>query len=457
MSARWEIPRRTFLRGVGTAVALPLLDVMSPEVARGAAAVAPPRRTAFLFIPNGVQMSDWTPSEAGRDFSLPPTLEPLAELRDKLLVISGLAHQKAEANGDGGGDHARNTATFLTGCQARKTAGRDLRAGISVDQYAAQYLRGQTRLPSLELGCERGKQAGSCDSGYSCAYSANISWRSEQVPMPKEVNPRAVFERLFAGALPGETTLAHQRRNRFRRSVLDMVREDATQLQRRLGQRDREKLDEYLTSIRELERQLEFNAKVAEGRLSAGEGSPLQLPDGIPRDYAAHIRLMGDLLALAFQMDQTRVATFMFANAGSNRSYTDIGVSEGHHELSHHRGDQESQRKIAQINRFHVEQFAAMLRKLDSMQEGNGSVLDNTAIVFGSGISDGNRHSHRNLPILVAGGGGGSLPSGQHLRVAKDTPLMNLYLSLLRRMDVPCESLGDSTGPLLELASASAA
>ncbi|MCA9245833.1 MAG: DUF1552 domain-containing protein [Planctomycetales bacterium] len=450
MTASWRIDRRTFLRGTGTAIALPLLDAMAPAVASAGNAAETPVRMAFLYVPNGVIMRDWTPEREGRDYALPATLAPLESVKEDLLVLSGLAHDKAKSNGDGGGDHARSVATFLTGCQAYKTAGKDIRAGVSVDQVAAQHIGEQTKLPSLELGCQPGRQAGSCDSGYSCAYSSNISWRGESTPMPKEVDPRAVFDRLFGDPMGGDSSASSVPwRERHRRSVLDFALADAKRLHARLGSADQRKLDEYLTSVRELERRVD---RETDDETYVAEGDrPLARPKGVPGDFGAHARLMGDLMAMAFQLDLTRVATFMLADAGSNRNYRTIDVPEGHHQLSHHGNDEEKMQKIQKIDRFHIEQFAHLLRRLKSIREGDGTLLDHSMIVYGSGISDGNRHRHNDLPILLAGRGNGTIATGRHVRYDDDTPLMNLYLALLERAGVQIDRLGDSNGKLAGL------
>ena len=439
------ISRRTVLRGLGTALALPWLEAMAP-LAKAAAPSALPRRMAFFYVPNGVHMPDWTPTGTGPGFELPEILRPLAPIKDDLLVLSGLTQDGARAHGDGGGDHARSLASFLTGTHPLKTAGFGIKAGVSVDQVAAMAIGKSTRLPSIELGIDRGAQAGNCDSGYSCAYSSNISWRSPSTPMAKEINPQLVFERLFAGQLRRETAEAKARREKYRKSVLDFVAEDARQLRGKLGAVDRQKVDEYLTSVRELEGRLKGAEKAVEIDLS---GVPR--PTGIPRDNREHIRLMFDVLALAFQADATRVATFVYANEGSTKSYRFIGVPEGHHDLSHHGKDPEKQAKIKKINTYHIEQFAYFLGKLKSLREGDGTVLDHSMIVYGSGISDGDRHNHEDLPILVAGKGGGTIQGGRHVAYPRNTPLNNLYLSMLDRVGVPTPALGDSTGPLKSL------
>ncbi len=436
---KWRIPRRTFLRGLGTVMTLPWLEAMGrAEVLDGGAA---PKRLAFVYIPNGANMADWTPGTAGSDYELPMILQPLAPHRADFQVLSHLAHDKARANGDGAGDHARASATFLTGCQAKKTAGADIRAGISADQIAAQRIGHLTRLPSLELSCDGKRMAGNCDSGYSCAYQFNISWRSESVPMPPERDPRLVFDRLFASGNAGETAEARAKRQLLHKSVLDSVLADARDLKGRLGRTDRRKLDEYFAAVRDVEMRIERQSQV----VAVPEG--VEAPGGIPEDFAGHIRIMFDLLALAFRTDATRVSTFLMAHDGSNRPYPFIEVPEGHHDLSHHGNDEEKKRKIARINHFHMEQFAYFLGRLKEVQEGEGTLLDNCMIVYGGAIGDGNRHNHDNLPVLLAGRGGGTLNPGVHRDLPR-TPMTNLYLGLLDRMGVAAERIGDSTGQL---------
>ncbi|MCS6850905.1 MAG: DUF1552 domain-containing protein [Gemmataceae bacterium] len=438
------ISRRTVLRGIGTALALPWLEAMAPLRA-GAGDSRPPRRMAFVYVPNGVHMPDFTPAAVGPNYELPYLLEPLAPFKNDILILSGLTLDKARPNGDGPGDHARAMAAFLTGRQPRKTAGADIRAGISVDQLAAQKIGDQTNLPSLEIGCDRGLQSGNCDSGYSCAYSANLSWRTESTPVPKEVDPRLVFERLFSNERRGELAESRARRDRYRQSILDLVADDAARLKARLGATDQRKMDEYLTSIRELELRIQ---RAAAGSVKEPPKPDMAPPTGIPKDYQEHIRLLTDLLVLAFQADLTRICTFVYANDGSNRSYPFIGVSEGHHDLSHHGGSKAKHEKLKKINRFHLTQFAYLLDKLKAIREGDSTLLDQCMIVYGSGIGDGNRHNHDDLPILLAGKGGGSIRPGRHLRYPKETPLMNLYLSMLDRLDIHVDSFGDSTGRL---------
>jgi hypothetical protein len=431
-------------------MALPLFEAMHNPLAIAAgdsAAPAAPLRMAFFYVPNGVHMQAWTPKAEGENFELPATLEPLANFKNDLCVLTGLTQRKAEANGDGGGDHARALASFLTGRQARKTAGADIRIGVSVDQVAATEIGRYTRFASLELGCEAGQQSGNCDSGYSCAYSSNISWKSESQPMAKEVNPRTVFERLFTNGRPGESAEARAKRQRYNQSILDFVRDDARLVREKLGATDQRKFDEYLHAVRELEVRITRADAAADRETVAG----FPRPTGVPGDYAAHIRLMEDLMVLAFQGDVTRISTMVFANEGSNRSYPFLEVPEGHHDLSHHGNDEKKHEKLKKINLFHVTQFAHFLERLKSIPEGNGTLLDNCMIVYGSGIGDGNRHNHDDLPIVLAGRGSGTIKPGRHVVYSNGTPLNNLYLSMLDRMHVKCESLGDSSARLKQL------
>lgn len=445
-----RISRRTVLRGLGTCLALPWLEAMMPvqSLLGGEPAVKPPLRMAFLYVPNGMHMEDWTPDQVGENFQLKPIMEPLANLREYLTVISGLTLDGARPHGDGGGDHARSVAAFLTGAHPRKTDGANIRNGVSVDQVAASKIGAKTRFPSLELGCEPSATAGNCDSGYSCAYTSNISWRDESTPVAKEVNPRAVFDRLFGSGDASEEGRAKDLRRLKRKSVLDFVLSDAKSLQNKLGTADQKKLDEYLYSVREIER-----------RIVGGDKLPVQeegVPDyprpvGVPADYVEHLRTMFDLMVLAMQTDSTRILSFMYTNDSSNRSYPVIDVREGHHDLSHHGRNKEKQAKISKINRHHVVQLAYFLEKLKNTPDGEGNLLDNSMIVYGSGIADGDAHNHNDLPIALFGRGGGTIKPGRHLRVPNETPLTNLYLSMLERMGAKTEKLGDSTGPLTVL------
>jgi hypothetical protein len=446
MSKSRVISRRMVLRGLGASLALPWLEAMSPAFAGTGAAKgsAAPLRMAFFYVPNGVHMPLWRPKAEGKAFELPAILKPLEKRKDDLLVLTGLTQDKAFGNGDDAGDHARSLATFLTGAQAFKTDGANIHVGESVDQVAARQVGKQTRFGSIELGIDRGGQSGNCDSGYSCAYSSNISWRSPTTPTSKEVNPRLVFERLFAA--DGGANRA--RRDKYRLSILDFVNEDARRLNSRLGATDRRKLDEYLSSVRELETRI---ARVESGTEPEVKTPDYPRPTGVPKDYAEHVRLMFDLLALAFQGDVTRISTFVYANEGSTKSYSFIGVPEGHHDLSHHAGDTKKHEKITTINTFHISLFAGFLDRLAAIKEGEGSVLDHSMIVYGSGISDGNRHNHDDLPILMAGKANGTIKPGRHVVYPRRTPLNNLYLSMLDRLDVKIPGLGDSKGRLNSL------
>lgn len=442
------ISRRTILRGLGASVALPFLDAMIPSSA-SAAAIAKstaPVRMAMFFLPNGMNMAQFLPTEAGKGYSLTPTLEPLAKVKSELTVLSGLCLDGARSQGDGGGDHARSAAAFLTGAHPVKTAGSDIHNGISMDQVAANKIGSETRLPSLELGFDRGQVAGECDSGYSCAYVTNISWRSPVNPMPHEVNPAAVFERLFGSADDLASAQNRARRLAERRSILDFVADDSKSLESKLGKADQQKLDEYTTSIRQIEKQIEKARLQAAKPMDPG----MSRPGGIPEDFKEHMNLMCDLMIMAFRLDLTRISTCMVARDGSERTYRWLGLSDGHHTLSHHGRKPEKLEAIAKIDRFHVEQYAYMLEKMKSIKEGDRTLLDNSMILFGAGISDGNRHNHNNLPILLAGRGGGTINPGRHIPF-NNTPLCNLYLSMLDRMGVKQDRFGDSTGQISEL------
>jgi Protein of unknown function (DUF1552) len=447
MSANAKISRRTLLRGAGTAMALPLLEAMVPTSVLAQSMKKRPNRMAFIFVPNGIHMASWTPKAPGTMSELPQTLQPLNGVRSSLNILTGLAQSNAFALGDGGGDHARSAAAFLTGCHPRKTYGADIKAGISVDQIAASRVGNLTRFASLELGCERGGINGNCDSGYSCAYSSNIAWRGEAQPLAHEVDPRAVFERLFNNGDPTETAETRKLRQNDRMSVLDFVLEDANSLKGKLGTHDQAKLDEYFTGVREIERRLVLAEKSTVGDRLAGSDKPT----GVPNDFGEHMRLMFDMMFLAFQADLTRVVTFMVANDGSNRGYKDIGVPEGHHDCSHHGGDPKKLAKVQAINQYHVEQLGYFLNKMQSIKEADGTMLDNSMIVYGAGISDGDRHNHDDLPILMAGKGAGTIKTGKHLVYNNPTPMTNLFLSMLDRMGVPADHIGDSTGRLQQL------
>jgi hypothetical protein len=447
MSLHPRISRRTVLRGMGAMVALPLLEGMQVQSVFGAGEAAKPAvRLAFLAIPNGVNVEAFTPTKEGTDWELPDTLQPLAKFKSDINVFSGLTLNGGRPLGDGAGDHARSAASFLTGAHPVKTAGADIKNGQSVDQVAAERIGHLTRFPSLELGIERSAQAGNCDSGYSCAYSSNIAWRNETSPLAKEIDPRAVFDRLFGVEDRAEMTKTRVKRDKYKKSVLDFVLEDAKGLQKNLGSSDQRKLDEYLYAVREIEQRLVRVEKL--GTPKDDESPNYPRPAGVPRDFSEHVRLMFDLMALAFQTDQTRVISFMYANEGSNRSYAPVEVKEGHHELSHHGRNKEKLEKIARIDKYHVAEFNYLLEKLAGIQENGQRLLDNCLVMIGSGLGDGDRHNHDNLPIVLAGRGGGNLPTGRHVKFPTDTPLTNLYRSMLERAGAPVEKFSDSTGPL---------
>lgn len=435
------ISRRTALRGLGTAIGLPLLEVMRPRAASAARGdrPSPPVRTAFLFAPNGKHMADWTCRTDGPLKQLPPILEPLEHLKSELFLPSGLALPTAGAKGCGG--HSCTVGQFLTGTLPKRTLGNDLRNGISVDQVAAAQIGGQTRFPSLELGCVPSRYSGDCDSGFSCVYTTHIAWRTETAPLPKETNPRSVFDRLFGNQLKREHGQSRAIRDRDRKSILDFVAVDAKALTRRLGKSDQRKLEEYLYSVREIERRVDHST--TGNRLKSGVDYPR--PSGLPDDTDAHLRLMLDMMVLAFQTDATRVISLMIGNGSDNRSYPQIGVSEGHHTLSHHQGDQKKQQKLSRINQHFVTHLAYFLDKLNAIEEGGQTLLDHSMILYGCAFGDGNAHDYMDLPILVAGRGGGTIASGRHVRYKRGTPLTNLYLSLLDGLGVPIERLGDST------------
>ncbi len=439
--------RRTLLRGAGMALGLPLLEAMTP-ISRSAFAGAAsaggesPIRMACIFFPNGAIMPKWECSGTEHDWELSPTLEPLQNVKSKINVIRGLAHENGWGKQDGAGDHARSAATFLTSARPLKTSSR-VQLGVSVDQVAANQLAGKTRLPSVELGLTASRGAGSCDSGYSCAYSSNISWRSEAQPMSKETIPRLAFERMFSSG----DAKSRRELNFVRQSILDVVADDAKQLMKQVGDTDRRKLDEYFSGLREIE------LRIAQTEQQDHASLPdIDVPYGRVDSFKEHARLMYDLMVIAFQTDTTRVMTFMVDNAGGNRSYVDVGVKEAHHGLSHHRNDPETVKKIESIDHYLVEQFAYFVEKLDSIKEPGGTLLDNSMILYGSGLSDGNRHRHNDLPIVLAGGAGGQICTGRHIQCQDERPMGNLFLSMLDCMGTPAESIGDSSGRLVELA-----
>lgn len=450
-----RLSRRSLLRGAGTALALPLLDAMIPPFARAAVTrAATPTRMAFLYVPNGIVMDEWTPKtgEGVGDWALPETLpritSAVAPYRNDLMILSGLECNAGRALGDGPGDHGRAGAAYLTATHPKKSAGKDLHAGISVDQVAAQKMAAATRFPSLELGCEEGVQGGNCDNGYSCTYSNTLAWKTPTTPLPPEVRPRAVFERLFGSLDLGVDPVRRRRQEMYEKSILDGVIDDARRLQSSLGGADKAKMDEYLSSVREIETRIQQVER-------AGKPEPVKYPvpsASVPSDFGEHARLMTDLLVLAFQTDLTRVSTVLFSIEQSPRAYgAEIGLSEGHHGLTHHSGDKEKIEKVTQINCYHIQSLVYALEKMKGIKEGDGTLLDHSMIVYGSGISDGNRHDHGDLPVILAGRGGGSLKPGRHIRYATGTPMANLFLSMLDGMGVEPEYFGDSKGKLERL------
>ncbi len=443
---RKPILRRTMLRGLGTAISLPLLEAMLPTSrAAAAAAQTPPLRMMFFMVPNGAHMPAWTPSTQGPGFALPATLEPLQKHREYVSVFSGLTLDGARDHGDGAGDHARSGASFLTGAHPRKTDGADIKSSVSVDQVAAQAIGSKSRFASLELGIDGSAQAGNCDSGYSCAYSSNLAWRNESSPLAKENDPSAVFDRLFGNGDSASEGKNRAARIERRKSVLDFVLDDAKALQTRLGTADKRKLDEYLYAVRDVENRMTHSDKLKVGE----DGVPnIARPAGIPRDWSEHCKLMMDMTALAIRSDATRILTFMFGNEGDNKGYPQIGVPEGHHELSHHGKSEEKQAKVQKINHFHMQHFAYLLDHFTGVEEAGSQLLDNCLILYGSGISDGDRHNHDDLPIMMVGKGGGRIKKPAHLQYPKDTPLCNLYLWMLNQVGVKADSFGDSTGVL---------
>ncbi len=443
------IARRTVLQGLGVTVALPLLDGMVPAFAApNDTAAQAVRRLGAIYVPNGMAMPHWTPAEEGSAFELTPILQPLAPFRDRLLVLSGLSSQEAIPRGnEGGGDHSRAQATFLTDARPKKTEGGDVYVGVSVDQIVAKELGRQTQLASLEVGLESVELVGTCDIGYSCAYTATIAWRNPTTPLPMEIDPRAVFERLF-GASGSTDSRARLARLHKDRSILDWVTHDVSRLTQVLGPGDRSRLTEYLDSVRDVERRIQMAETQSDRDLPT-----VERPAGIPATFEEHAKVMFDLLTLAYQCDLTRVFTFMMGRELSDRAYPEIGVPEPHHSVSHHGYDREKIANQAKIDTFHVQLLAYFLEKLQSTPDGDGSLLDHANILYGAGLSDGHVHKHVNQPILLTGGGTGQTRGGRHLRFADDTPLANLHLNLLDKMGISLERFGDSTGKL-ELLSA---
>lgn len=439
-----HVDRRTVLRGLGATIALPLLDCMIPAYAGiRQAATAAVRRLGVVYVPNGMAMDSWTPTADGSAFELTPILAPLAPVRDHVLLLSNLMnHAALSLPGEGAAPHAKGCPSFLSGVHPPKG---DIRAGVTMDQFAARELGKETQLASLELGLDGKESAGNCDGNYSCAYVNSISWRSPTTPNPVEINPRAVFERLF-GVSDSTDRRERLARARTERSILDSVNDRAADLQRELGVPDRTKLAEYLEAIRDVERRIQKVEQQDEVELPTAER-----PIGIPQTFEEHIKLMFDLQVLAYQSDLTRVITFMIGREVSTRAYPEIGVPDAHHPLSHHGNDPQKIQRMAKVNTLHMQMFSYYLEKLRQTPDGDGSLLDHMIILYGASISESNRHDHDNLPILLAGGGAGRIKGARHLRLPKDTPLPNLHLTILDKLGIPLDRLGDSTGRVAEL------
>ncbi len=446
-----SLNRRHFLRGLGACLALPAFESVRPFGALAAetkaaqlatTATGAPLRTAFIYFPNGAIQPNWWPKGEGKEFELARTMEPLAKMKDQLQILGGMDHVNATPGPDGAGDHARASGTFLTGVRVKKTAGADIHAGISIDQVMANQIGHLTRFPSLELTCDAVRRSGNCDSGYSCAYQYNLAWRSATQPVSPEPNPRLLFERLFGAGARGERAKSLALRQQQQRSILDFVLDDARSLQRDMTARDKDKLEEYLGSVREIEKRIEKSE-----RFGAPPDPSADTPAGIPAKYDEYIQVMFDLMILSFQTDSTRLATFLLANEGSNRTFSEIGIAEGHHFLTHHMGKKEMIDKVAEIDIFYMKQFAKFLEKMEQTKDTDGkSLLHNSMIVYGSGHADANRHSHTNLPVILAGGGGGVLTPGRMVK-AGGVPMSNLLLSMADRVGAKgVVRLGDSTG-----------
>src|SRR5436190_5285191 len=446
-----SLNRRHFLRGLGACLALPAFESVRPFASLAAEASAAklastasgaPMRMAFVYFPNGAIQPNWWPKGEGKEFELARTMEPLAKVKHQLQILGGMDHVHASPGPDGPGDRARASGTFLTGVRVKKTAGADIHAGISIDQVVANQIGHLTRFPSLELTCDAVRKSGNCDSGYSCAYQYNLAWRSPTQPIAPEPNPRLLFERLFGAGAHGERAKGLALRQQQQRSILDFVLDDARSLQKQMTARDKDKLDEYLVSVREIEKRIEKSE-----RFGAAPDPSADTPAGIPAKFDEYIDVMFDMMVLAFQTDSTRISTFLLANEGSNRAFPEIEIAEGHHFLTHHQGKQEMIDKVAEIDLWYMKRFARFLEKMEQTKDLDGkSLLHNSMIVYGSGNSDANRHTHVNLPMLLAGGGGGTVSGGRYVK-ANGAPVSNLLLSMADRMGAKnVERHGDSTG-----------
>lgn len=437
-----SLPRRTFLRGIGATLGLPLLDAMVPAfTALAQTAANPVPRLAFFYVPNGIQLINWHPKSDASSLEITPILSPLAPFRDQMVMVSGLANSQADALDIGSGSHARAAGVWLNGVRPKRTEGADIRAGTTVDQFAASKLGKDTPLSSLQLALEPSFVVGNCEGGYSCAYVNTMSWQTPTMPLPMETNPHLVFERLFGDGSGGPARLAQMRNDR---SILDAVKEDMVRLQRNLGPRDKTTVDEYLSAFRDVEQRLQKTAN----RTDPTSAPAIDAPLGIPDSFDDHAKLLLDLQLLAFRADITRVVTFQIARELSTRSYPDIGVSEAHHDISHYANNPEKMAKNTKINTYHVGLFAHLVEKMRATPDGDGSLLDHSMLVYGSGMGDGNLHRHHDLPIVIVGAGCGQLEGGRHLRYPNDTPMMNLGLSLLDKVGVELDTIGDSTGRL---------
>ena len=430
------LPRRTFIRGMGAAVALPFLDAMVP--AMRAQSKAAPRFTAIYFG-NGANMFDWTPATEGIGFELSPSLKPLEAFRNRTLVFTGLDNFQATDQGDVGGQHPRAAPAFMSCAHPKQTEGADVRAGVTVDQVIAEKICRETKLSSLEVSVDRNDVVGACDHGYACAYMNSLAWKTPTTPLPSETNPRFVFERMFG---IGATAKERLTRTNEDRSILDGLTQEISDLRRRIGARDRTKLGEYFDAVRDVEQ-----------RIAKGEStnSTFEVPDqpvGVPESFREYAELMFDLQVLAFQADITRVSTFMMARENINRSYPEIGLPEPHHSISHHGNNPEKMAAYSKLNTYHVDTLAYFLKKLDAIADGDGSLLDHTAVLYGGGMSDGNVHNNYSVPVVVVGGGAMQLKGNRHLRYAKGTPLANLMLGLMDRFGVTVDTFGDSTAEI---------